>query len=121
MSRTVQTRHRKPWVHVEDGDLGAVHELRVSDGQLRAIVSPPNTLGNQLGWHISISFRDNRGELSRYPAWDEIAYAREQLLPGDITMAMLLPPEEEFVAVHHTTFHLHQIQTDEVDGIAAAD
>jgi hypothetical protein len=54
-------------------------------------------------WHLSIS------EPSRYPTWDEIADARYQLIPDDVTMAMLLPPPDEYVNVHNNCFHLWQI------------
>jgi len=54
-------------------------------------------------WHLSISAS------RRYPTWDEIAEARYQLCPDNITMAMLLPPRGEYVNLHDTTFHLHEI------------
>jgi hypothetical protein len=49
----------------------------------------------------------------RYPTWDEIADARYQFVPNDLTMAMLLPPREQYVNLHETTFHLHEITTEE--------
>lgn len=55
------------------------------------------------GWHLSISCQD------RYPTWDEIKQARYELLPDNVTMAMLLPPKEEYVDVHPNCFHLHEI------------
>jgi len=58
------------------------------------------------GWHMSTAHPD------RYPTWDEIKTARYQLLPQDITMAMLLPPPGEFVNVHNNCFHLHQVPND---------
>lgn len=61
---------------------------------------PPNEL---LLWHLSISHPH------RYPTWDEIADARYELVPDDITMAMLLPPPGEYVNAHDTCFHLWQI------------
>lgn len=70
----------------------------VHDGRLLALVAQEPT-----GWHLSISHP------RRYPTWDEIAHARYELLPGDITMAMLLPPMDEYVAVHDHAFHLHQL------------
>jgi len=57
----------------------------------------------QAGWHISIS------HLSRYPTWDEIKYARYKLLPPGITMAIYLPPEEQYVDMHPNCFHLFEI------------
>lgn len=54
-------------------------------------------------WHMSISHP------KRYPSWDEIADARYTLCPQDITMALLLPPPEEYVNAHPHVFHLWQI------------
>jgi hypothetical protein len=76
---------------------------QVSDGDLLAIVGEEPD-----GWHLSISFRDHRDRLSRYPRWDEISDARYRLVPDEVTMGMLLPPPEQYVAAHDTTFHLHQ-------------
>ena len=55
------------------------------------------------GWHLSISGRD------RYPSWDEIVDARYRLVPDEVTMALLLPPREEWVNAHEFCFHLHQV------------
>lgn len=60
----------------------------------------------QIGWHLSISHP------RRYPTWDEIKAARYDLVPRDVTMAMLLPPPDEFVNIHQNCFHLHQIPND---------
>lgn len=54
-------------------------------------------------WHMSIS-RDDR-----YPDWDDIRDARYDILPADVTMAMLLPPMSEYVNLHPNCFHLHEI------------
>ncbi|NPV81906.1 MAG: hypothetical protein HPY52_16870 [Firmicutes bacterium] len=56
------------------------------------------------GWHMSISHPD------RYPTWDEIRDARYQFMPHDITVAMLLPPPEEYINIHENCFHLWQIE-----------
>ena len=61
-------------------------------------------------WHLSISHPD------RYPTWDEVADARYELCPDDVTMAMLLPPSGEYLNVHKTTFHLWQIEDRRVEG-----
>lgn len=58
------------------------------------------------GWHLSIAHP------SRYPTWDEIAHARYKLVPGDVTMAMLLPPMTEYVNFNPTCFHLWQVPND---------
>jgi hypothetical protein len=57
----------------------------------------------KIGWHLSIS------QPYRYPTWQEIKAARYDLLPHDVTMAMILPPTDEYVNVHPNCFHLHQI------------
>lgn len=57
-------------------------------------------------WHASISHP------TRYPTWDEIAEARYQLCPDDVTMAIILPPSDEYVNLHPNCFHLHQIPDD---------
>lgn len=68
-------------------------------GQCRILVT------RELGkWHLSISCRD------RYPDWDEIAEARYRVLPNAVTMAMVLPPKEEYVNMHPNTFHLWEIE-----------
>lgn len=105
------TRQRSEWI--EDGGAdrlpGAIRGARmfrrnVSDGHLFAIVADEPGIG----WHLSISFRDHRGQLARYPGWDEIADARDRLLPSDVGFVMHLPPADRYVSAHDTTFHLHQ-------------
>jgi hypothetical protein len=55
------------------------------------------------GWHLSISHQ------SRNPTWEEIRNARYELVPDNVTMAMLLPPKAEYVNVHKFCFHLYQL------------
>lgn len=105
------TRQRSPWTISQRGPvfiLGvatSTYFRRVHDGQLRSLVShEPH------GWHLSISHSRPNGKPGRYPTWDEIAHARYELLPTDITVAMLLPPPDEYISHHPTTFHLHQIE-----------
>ncbi len=76
-------------------------ERNVHDGRLLALIDELPT-----GWHMSVSFQDHRGRNSRYPSWDELAHARYELLPDDISFVMHLPGTAEYVAVHPTTFHL---------------
>jgi len=61
---------------------------------------PPDA---RLLWHLSIAHR------RRYPTWDEIADARYELTPAEVTMAMLLPPPEHYVNANAHCFHLWQI------------
>lgn len=49
--------------------------------------------------HISISHK------KRLPTWDEVKEART-LAPDNMTMAMILPPESEYVNIHNFCFHL---------------
>ncbi len=69
-------------------------------GALRALVSKEGEY-----WHLSISHP------IRYPKWDEIKEARYALLPNECTMAILLPPKEEYVNIHPNCFHLHEVKS----------
>jgi hypothetical protein len=62
---------------------------------------PPEALNV---WHLSIAHEH------RYPTWDEIADVRYELVPDDVTMAMLLPPSGEYVNANEHCFHLWQIE-----------
>jgi hypothetical protein len=101
------TRQRSAWEMTETGEiLGYANQWwrrRVNDGMLVACVGNEPT-----GWHLSISFRDHHDRLTRYPRWDEILDARETLLPDDVGFVMHLPSSDEYVALHDTTFHLHE-------------
>jgi hypothetical protein len=105
--RRPMTKARSEWVEVDNpvnATLGTTcWHRRVGDGLLAVLVGE-----TPWGWHLSISFRDHRGRLSRYPRWDEIAEARYRFCPADVTMCMVLPPPEEYLSVHDTTFQLHQ-------------
>lgn len=117
-TRNPLTRQRSEWLPVHDDDtaarlvaLGAadvwIWRRNVHDGRLTAVVAD-----EPMGWHLSISHsRRVRGgayEPGRYPTWDEIANARYELLPEGRDYVMHLPPPAEYVAVHDTTFHLHE-------------
>jgi hypothetical protein len=58
------------------------------------------------GWHISISHP------KRDPTYYEIKEARYSFVPDDVTMAMLFPPQAEFVNLDNHCFHLFQIWTE---------
>jgi hypothetical protein len=57
-----------------------------------------------IGWHLSISVP------YRNPTWEEIRAARYDFIPDHVTVGMILPPREEYVNLHNSCFHLHQIQ-----------
>jgi hypothetical protein len=101
------TRQRSSWVELHaESPLPWTRSFtrQVHDGRLLALVAQEP----RIGWHLSVSFRDHRGEHSRYPSWDEIAHARYELLPVDRDFVMHLPPLDEYVSSHPTTFHLHE-------------
>lgn len=62
---------------------------------------------SHVGWHLSISHPQ------RYPTWDEIAEARYKLVPDKVTMAMMLPPRDEYLNLHPNCFHLWQVDNPE--------
>lgn len=106
-----------PWVGVPQwtqdfGDGISVHGFRrhVADGTLIALVGKEPILAKgEIGWHISVSFRDQTGQYSRYPSWDEQVHAVRELLPKGLTYHMILPPDDEgYVSLHDTTFHWHE-------------
>lgn len=108
MERAPITRHRSKWRPIDAPGLAGLEgldafERNVSDGRLVALVAL-----EPAGLHLSVSFRDHRDRLSRYPTWDELADARDALLPADAGFVMHLPAAGEYVALHDTTFHLHQ-------------
>lgn len=84
---------------VHDGHLSVFAGLEEDDG------------GNPL-FHMSISHRtsDGRKAPGRYPTWDEIHDARYRFCPLDVTMAMFLPPQDEYVNLHATTFHMWEVK-----------
>lgn len=69
-------------------------------GQLTIMLSPPTP---RQGWHVTISHK------KRYPTWDEVAHIRYALVPNELTMAMILPPREEYINIHNYCFQLHQV------------
>jgi hypothetical protein len=93
------------WTRVKPGVIANVlpdaklYQAVAKDGMLSVFLAKE---GGE--WHLSISHP------SRYPTWNEIHDARYSLLPNNLTMAMLLPPMEEYVNIHNNTFHLWQIK-----------
>jgi len=55
-------------------------------------------------WHLSMSCED------RLPTWDEIKEARNRLLPPDIFLCLLFPPEKYWMNVHEYCLHLWEIR-----------
>lgn len=124
MNRDPMTKQRSPWVYHEEDTKwfrkvgvepdAKVYRRNVHDGRLISIVG---VIPHQ-GLHLSITHKKHDGEVGRYPTWDEIAHARDELLPSDLGFSMALPPTDgdDYVAVYPTTFHLHQDRGhDEID------
>jgi len=109
MERKPITRQRSKWQPLDPGllppwlGISTAAVRNVHDGQLRVLVAE-----EPMGWHASVSFIDHRGAPTRYPTWDEIAGARDEFLPADLAFVMHLPAAGEYVALHDTTFHLHE-------------
>jgi hypothetical protein len=84
-------------------------QREVRDGHLSVLLSIEDGLA-----HLSISHRRSDGTRlpGRYPTWEEIKDARYRFAPLDVTMAMLLPPQDQYVNDHPTTFHLWQVTPD---------
>jgi hypothetical protein len=107
------TRQRSPWTRHEAWSTAVADSFgivadgwmrRVHDCVLMALVAQEPT-----GWHMAIFHCPNSPKSAgRYPSWDELAAARYELLPDDRDFVMHLPPPAEYVAVHDTTFHLHE-------------
>jgi hypothetical protein len=55
-------------------------------------------------WHLSVARPD------RLPSWDEVADVRYELVPDDVTMALLLPPPDSYMNEHEFCLHLWQIE-----------
>jgi hypothetical protein len=70
-------------------------------GQCSIFVTPPY---KDEGWHLSISHPN------RYPTWDEVAKARYELVPDEVHMVMHLPKMDEYVNIHESCFHLHELK-----------
>lgn len=68
-----------------------------------SVVERPDT--EPLRWHMSVAHP------SRYPTWDEIVVARNELLPADKVFAQILPASwDEYVNIHQNCFHLWEIR-----------
>jgi hypothetical protein len=57
-------------------------------------------------YHMSISRQD------RYPTWDEIKDARENLLPLGKHFVMALPPPQHYINTYSNCFHLWECLPD---------
>lgn len=102
---TIRSQWRETTAEIIPGrPAGTWAERNVTDGQLRvAVTNEP-----EVGYHLSISHVGHGNRIRRYPSWDEIADARDVFLPPDLEFVMVLPKARDYVALHDTTFHLHE-------------
>jgi hypothetical protein len=85
---------------------GFIYTCPTSDGfMLRACPMLENGR-----WHMSLSVGGANG-ISRFPTWDEIADARDDLLPAKLDFVMILPPKWDYLNLHDV-FHLHEVHDD---------
>ena len=69
---------------------------------------------------MSISHRTNvlgpygKPMPGRLPTWEEIKDARYLFIPNEVTMALLLPPKEEYVNIHETTMQMYEVHLPEL-------
>lgn len=104
----------KPWNGLRQ------YQAIVKDGHLTVLVGrEPVGPNGKMSWHLSISHRSNvilsslgAPAPGRLPVWDEIKNARYTFCPDGIYMAMILPPSSEYVNLHPTTMHLHEVEGD---------
>jgi hypothetical protein len=101
----IQIRWRKVSLHPALSSLtgGKCFRREVADGTLTVIISVDDGL-----FHLSISHKGKYDWVTRYPTWDEIVEARYHFCPDGKDMVMHLPPREEYVNIHETTFHLFE-------------
>lgn len=56
-----------------------------------------------LRWHISVS------HATRFPTWEEIGAARDQLAPAEVCFCIPFPPRAWWLSIHPNCFHLWEI------------
>lgn len=104
MSAKAVSTPRAQWKYRGDAPMSQ-HCSWYSWGDCNVFVGQEPVSGDPwpLSWHLSISTP------YRNPSWEEIKQARYDLVPHDVTMAMILPPVEQYVNIHNYCFHLYQI------------
>ncbi len=93
-----------------------VYAAAVADGALVALVSQDEVRPGLPLWHLSVSFRDHEGGLTRLPTWDELKHAKFQLVPANVPMVLIFPRRGvPYVDLHQTTLHLWESTEPEID------
>lgn len=74
-----------------------VLRCRVKDGTLRAV----RKTDKEGVWHLSVSHQYRRHpSRSRLPTWGELDHARNELLPANIVVALILPLTDDTLTLH---------------------
>ena len=97
-----------------------VFQAKLEDGHLTVFVGrEPAGKNDEMKWHLSMSHRSNhllsvlgKPNPGRLPMWEEIKEARYRFCPDDVYMAQILPPKSEYINLHPTTIHLHEVDGD---------
>ena len=96
--RATCVKNSRRWVEI-DSPIKNSSAYKDADGEGFFVIT---SIDNG-AFHMSISKND------RYPTLDEIVEARNYLCPLYMTMAMIIPPKEQYVNVHKNCFHLFEI------------
>jgi hypothetical protein len=75
-------------------------------GKCSILVSEPYELAES-GWHLSIA--GSQRKRASYPSWDEVAHIRYKLVPNDVYMVMVLPPQDDYINLHEYVFQLVEV------------
>ncbi len=90
----------KGWLEIESPIPG---QRAFRKGVNRAIVSQ-----DERGrWHLSVSRDDG------LPGWGELKKARYALVPPEIWMVQVFPPQKYFVNIHPDVLHLWEVEPDD--------
>ena len=95
------------WQYVTRMEIDGTEASVWIKGDLRVLVSrdPEQRKGSVVyRWHLSISCEH------RYPTWEEMKDARYCLLPDNVYMAQILPPQSEYVDIHPNCFHWYEME-----------
>lgn len=112
---------RSPWVWVETIDDTDEHDenplvsqqflRKTGDGYLSTLVS----FNEHLGWHMAVAFVSPRH--ARYPTWEEVLDAGEQLLPVGIIFVAAFQRITDG-EIHCIEVHQHGSPLDEMPPLA---
>jgi hypothetical protein len=102
----VADAHNQAAAYVTESGCSVLYSLDPARAAPAGIWLPPDEL---LLHHLSVAHE------TRLPTWDEVADVRYELVPDEVTMALLLPPRGEYVNAHDHCLHLWQIDDRRID------